>query len=124
MVILVCGGREYADYEHVCEVLDEVVGWSQDDANRVKVVNGGARGADQLTSKWARERGYGARLVEVPVTPDDWAQYGKAAGPLRNQKMLDVHKPDQGVVFPGGNGTSDMLTRLFHAGVNTWVVGR
>lgn len=119
MVILVCGGRDYSDYARVCEVLDEVACWSTDGV--VKVVNGACRGADQLSSKWAREHGYGEQLVEVPA---DWNAHGKAAGPIRNQYMLDTFKPDQGVVFAGNTGTADMLDRLFAAGVNTWVVGR
>lgn len=130
MVILVCGGRDFDDYDSVVETLDEVCSWSTD--GHVTIVNGGARGADQLSTKWAKERT--ERYIEVPVaaTPEeaakigakyDWHTYGLNAGPLRNQYMLDTHKPDQGIVFPGGNGTSDMLERLFRRGVNTWVVG-
>jgi predicted Rossmann-fold nucleotide-binding protein len=30
---------------------------------------------------------------------------------MRNQKMLDKGKPDLVVAFPGGRGTSDMISR-------------
>jgi hypothetical protein len=114
MKVLVCGGREFDDYGRLCDVLDKVCGWSTD---FITIINGGARGADRLSSRYARE--YGCEVIEVPA---DWATHGRAAGPLRNQAMLDIHKPDQGVVFPGGRGTEDMLLRLFRAKVNTWVV--
>jgi hypothetical protein len=117
MRVLVCGGRNYNDYDRVCEVLDDVLASSPD--GHVTIINGAARGADQLSTRWAKERG--EEFVECPA---DWDAYGKAAGPLRNAAMLDRWHPDMGAVFPGGSGTEDMLCRLFRAGVETRVVGR
>ena len=37
--------------------------------------------------------------------------YGKAAGPIRNQQMLDEGKPDVVIAFPGASGTADMINR-------------
>lgn len=116
MVILVCGGREFRDEERLKEVLDEVDGWSLN--GNITVVQGGARGADAMAARWALNRGH--KLITEAA---DWATHGRKAGPLRNQAMIDKHKPTQGVVFPGGAGTLDMLTRLFRAQINTWVVG-
>ena len=115
MTVLVCGGRDYADYERVSDVLEAVASWS---INPMTIVQGGARGADALAKRWAKD--CGVQCIEVSA---DWKTHGKAAGILRNQRMLEEHAIDQGVVFPGGRGTLDMLTRLFKAGVNTWVVG-
>lgn len=42
---------------------------------------------------------------------------GKAAGPIRNQHMIDTAKPDLVVSFPGGAGTADMVRRAKAAGV-------
>ena len=36
-------------------------------------------------------------------------KHGNAAGPIRNQRMLDHGKPDIVVAFPGGSGTADMV---------------
>ena len=117
MRVLVTGGRDYNNYDRVCEVLDDVLASSPD--GRVTIINGAARGADQLSTRWAKERG--EEFVECPA---NWDQHGKSAGPLRNAEMLDRWKPDMGIVFPGGNGTEDMLCRLFRADVPTKVVGR
>ncbi len=54
--------------------------------------------------------------LEVERYPADWEQYGKAAGHIRNQQMLDSGV-DIAVEFPGGRGTADMRARLNKAGV-------
>jgi hypothetical protein len=115
VIVLVCGGRDYDNYDRLSEVLEDVAGWS---LNPITILEGGARGADSLARRWAKEQG-----LQCITVPADWEQHGRAAGPIRNARMLKEHPPDQGVVFPGGRGTQDMLIRLFQASVNTWVVG-
>jgi hypothetical protein len=46
----------------------------------------------------------------------EWKKYGPAAGPIRNQRMLDWG-PDLVVAFSGGKGTADMVRRARAAGV-------
>jgi hypothetical protein len=36
---------------------------------------------------------------------------GNAAGPIRNQEMLDKGKPYATIAFPGRTGTADMVRR-------------
>lgn len=106
--LLVCGGRDYADRERVFSVLDRV------NAKRPLgvVIHGAARGADTLAGEWAEER-----EVEVWRFPAKWGEEGRAAGHLRNQRMLDVAQPQGVVAFPGGAGTEDMIKRAKAAGV-------
>jgi hypothetical protein len=52
----------------------------------------------------------------------DWNTHGRAAGPIRNQRMLDEVKPELVVAFPGGRGTADMVRRAREAGVNVYLV--
>lgn len=104
--VLVCGGRDYADAERVAEVLTAIC---QDDA---VIIHGAAKGADALADVWAREHG-----LRVERYPADWRKYGRRAGPVRNQQMLDEGKPDLVVAFPGGRGTADMVKRARAAGV-------
>jgi hypothetical protein len=49
--------------------------------------------------------------VRRSIYPADWTRHGKAAGPKRNQLMLDKEKPDLVIAFPGGKGTADMVAR-------------
>jgi hypothetical protein len=104
MKVLVCGGRSYLDHKRVFAVLDEL--------KPKHVVHGGASGADRCANDWALVRG-----VRRSIYPADWTRHGKAAGPKRNQLMLDKEKPDLVVAFPGGRGTADMVNRARAAGV-------
>ena len=76
------------------------------------IISGCARGADTLGIEWAEARG-----MEVARFPADWETHGRAAGPIRNQQMLDDGKPDLVIAFPGGRGTADMVRRARAAGV-------
>jgi hypothetical protein len=109
--LLVCGGRDYTDRTRVFKALDTV------NARRgiSLLIHGGAPGADSLAGEWAK-----LRKVEVKVYPADWDTHGKAAGPLRNQQMIDDGKPDAVVSLPGGVGTADMTQRAEAAGLKVW----
>jgi hypothetical protein len=107
--LLVCGGRDFTDRAHVWATLDRV------NAKRPVglVIHGAARGADTLGAEWAVERN-----VEVWAFPARWEQDGRrAAGPKRNQRMLDVGQPQGVVAFAGGSGTADMIRRAEAAGL-------
>jgi hypothetical protein len=107
--LVVCGGRDYTDHAHVFATLDRV------HAKRpVSVlIHGAARGADTLAAEWAA-----GLALEVWAFPARWDQDGrKAAGPKRNQLMLDTAQPHGCVAFPGGSGTADMVRRAEAAGV-------
>lgn len=104
--MLVCGGRDFADYDHVRETLDAFI-----DLGITELIHGGANGADALAARWAKEAD-----VCTTVFNADWS-IGRAAGPQRNQRMLDFGRPDVVVAFPGGRGTADMIRRAKAAGV-------
>jgi hypothetical protein len=102
--VLVCGGRDYADKNRVWRVLFQIA--------PTLVIQGGARGADLLALDWAfRHR------VPIETYRADWKRDGKAAGPIRNQRMIDEGKPDLVVAFPGERGTADMVRRARKAGI-------
>lgn len=106
MKVIVCGGREYADRERVFAVLD-----STHAARPITVLmHGNARGADGLADEWA------AGKVQTATFTPLWEEHGRAAGPMRNQEMLDAG-PDLVIAFPGGRGTADMVRRARAVGV-------
>lgn len=111
MKVLVCGGREYWDAYRVFTVLDAL----HREVGITKIVNGDAPGADRLSSLWAVLAG-----IAVDRYPALWEKDGRrAAGPIRNQRMLDQEQPDMVVAFPGGTGTADMVRKARRAGVTT-----
>jgi hypothetical protein len=102
MKALVCGGRYYDDWGRFCSFLDRLHAESPITA----IIEGGAPGADHLAMTWAARMRIPRQRFNA-----DWDKHGKAAGPIRNQQMLDEGKPDIVVAFPGGNGTADMVSR-------------
>ena len=110
MRVLVCGGRDYADKGYVYQALDRV--WREAPMDTMIVIQGGAKGADALAREWCMERS-----VEYINVPANWDAHGRAAGPLRNEKMLRKYVPELVLAFPGGRGTEDMIKRAEKAGV-------
>lgn len=110
--VLVCGGRDFEDWDlfddTLCK-LDDIFGFDT-------VISGGAKGADTLAIRWATKEEY--EDLKLEVYPADWINHRKAAGPIRNQQMLDEGEPDLVVAFPGGTGTADMIRRAKKAGVD------
>lgn len=49
--------------------------------------------------------------------PANWKKFGKAAGPLRNVKMIEEGKPDVVIAFPGGHGTANMVALAEASGI-------
>lgn len=85
----------------------------------VHIIAGGAKGADTSAIYWAVING--CPFTEYPA---DWDKHGKAAGPIRNQQMLDEAKPDLVVAFlvPNSRGTKDMIARAEKARVPVTVI--
>lgn len=108
MRALVCGGRDYTNYEHICEVLSS---FEDSKGNKITfLIHGGARGVDTLAGKWAL-----ATRIPFKVFHANWQQYGKSAGHIRNAKMLKEGQPDVVIAFPGGNGTANMMMQTVAA---------
>lgn len=108
--VLVCGGRDFANYEFVGAELDRI----HVETPIFAIIHGNARGADSCARIWAyHHEKDGIRCWAFPA---QWSKYGKAAGPRRNQTMLGM-KPDLVVAFPGGAGTADMVRRAKAAGI-------
>ena len=114
MRIIVCGGRDYDDRGTVVRLLILV---AEHLGQNLTIVHGAARGADTLVGEVAGELG-----LEVEPHPADWKTHGKAAGPIRNQQMLDAGA-DLVIAFPGGKGTADMVERARKAGIVVLEVG-
>lgn len=116
MRILVCGGRQYIDYITVNKVLGDIVD-GVEDIDKVVIIQGGAKGADFLARVFAYCYNGGCAGILCEEYPADWKKYGRGAGPIRNQQMLDEGKPDLVVAFPGKTGTADMVRRATSSGV-------
>jgi predicted Rossmann-fold nucleotide-binding protein len=110
MRVLVCGGRDYDDMLAVFNELQRL----REKHGPLTIIQGGATGADRLARQWCMFQKGKAHMINEPA---NWQQHGRAAGPIRNQLMIDEHKPDLVVAFPGGRGTADMIRRAKAAGI-------
>lgn len=113
LTVLVCGGRKFADDKLLCQTLKAIHAKTA----ITLLVNGGAPGADTRAVSWALRHDVPFQTIQA-----EWTKYGPAAGPLRNQRMLDDTHPDLIVAFPGGRGTADMVARAKAAGVEIYEV--
>lgn len=107
--ILVCGGRDYDDKDNLFRTMNLI---KKSMKRPIHIINGGARGADFLSSEWARHW-----ELEYDVYYADWATYEKAAGPIRNKLMLEEGKPHVVVAFGGGRGTNHMCSIAKKSGI-------
>ena len=106
MRVIVCGGRDFSDEEFLFSKLDEF--------GVTFLIEGGAKGADTLAWRWANRRLAPDQLMRFEA---DWSRHGRAAGPMRNQLMIEQGKPDAVIAFEGGRGTADMIRRAQRAGI-------
>jgi len=77
--VLVCGGREWADPWPILRELRRLPLEST-------IIHGDARGADRLGGEIAMGLGFS----EVLAVPANWDKHHRAAGPIRNKRMLDM----------------------------------
>lgn len=118
--VLICGSRTW----NKPIPIDVIVGGfaSVYGPNNITIIEGQQRGADAMAASAALRHGVGHEPY-----PADWDRYGRAAGAIRNQAMLDA-KPDLVVAFCDdlsiSKGTANMVSIAKAAGVPVYVVGR
>lgn len=104
--VLVCGSRSRSGCRAVYRRLGEL-------PNDVVLIEGGSSGVDSDARHIAEGRGWKVETVEA-----EWTRYGRKAGPMRNQAMIDS-KPDLVLAFPADDsvGTYDTIQRAKAAGI-------
>ena len=111
MRVLVCGSRSWKDFETIQRVVGSLP------AGTVVVHGDCSKGADRLAAWVARHCG-----LQVRAVPANWKKYGRAAGPKRNQRMVDLLDPteDKVIAFmctPDTPGTTDTIRRARARGI-------
>lgn len=81
--------------------------------DRIVLVHGGARGADQLAAAVGKSMGF-----VLEPHPAQWNVHGKAAGPIRNKEMVNLGA-DLMLAFPRGTsrGTRGCMQLAAEAGI-------
>lgn len=78
MIAIFCGDRNWTNRYIITDVMGANL------HTLTGVIQGEARGADLLSKEVAKK--YGIRTFDFPA---NWNDFGKRAGPVRNQAMLD-----------------------------------
>lgn len=78
--VVICGSRDFTDWEMFKRCLED----TRKSITIGSIISGGCRGADTLAKRYAIE--FGIAFKEYPA---DWRTYGKSAGAIRNQEMVD-----------------------------------
>lgn len=107
--ILITGSRNFSHTDLMEEALERHIDQPEDTV----VIHGGARGADALAGALSENRGCTIEIFEA-----QWDKYGKGAGGIRNQLMVDSGA-DICLAFPLENsvGTYDCIKRAKSAGI-------
>lgn len=106
--LAIIGSRNFTDYhfmrEKIQALLDRLSGME-------RIISGGAKGADSLSKRIAMDFGLDHKHITA-----EWSKYGRAAGPLRNQKI--ILEADVVAAFPIGEskGAHDGIRKAKAAG--------
>ena len=121
MRLLVFGDRNWEDPKRV-EFM--ILGyWDQFGCyeDEFVVISGGAPGADTHAREACEKHNFD--FIEYPAK---WNIYGRAAGIIRNQQMIDEGKPTDGIGFhkdiSNSKGSKDMLQRLTKHGIPCHII--
>lgn len=101
MKVAVVGSREFNDYFYLRDVLD---------GHRDKIdllVSGGARGADTLAQKYAKENG-----IPILIYYPEWKKLGKQAGIIRNTLIADQADVMVAFAYKTSRGTRHAISYM------------
>jgi hypothetical protein len=105
MNIAIVGSRNFNNYDYMKSSFLEQVG-SDLNNTEIIIVSGGAKGADALAEKIAKDFS-----LETMIFPAEWKKFGKSAGFIRNTTI--VENADMILAFPIGEsrGTWDTIRK-------------
>jgi hypothetical protein len=103
MRIIIAGSRDFNNYDLLKKEVLNIVKYDNRPKELVKIISGGARGADTLGEHFAKEFG-----LEVKRFIPDWDSLGKRAGYVRNADMAKYAVQDDhyGILIAFWNGES------------------
>lgn len=111
MIILICGGRDFKDWNMFVAAMVEA---SVHLPKKYCIVSGGARGADAFARRWAMQNNI--PYFECPA----WWEFGNSAGTIRNGWMIEFMKVSLVIAFPGGSGTANMKNQARRKKIPVW----
>ena len=99
--VVIGGCRDYNDYVFFKSHLDAIL---KNEKDEITIISGHCSGVDLMGERYGAENGF-----SVEIFLPEWEKYGRAAGPIRNRKM--VERADLVIAFWDGKskGTSSLI---------------
>lgn len=110
--LLVAGGRNFYNYKLIDKTLSEWLSSQQYSCDEIILVHGDGNGTDRIADQWAKYN-----CIKTEPHPAPWKRYGPAAGPMRNEEIIES-EIDYAILFPGGKGTADIQKKIINSGVD------
>ncbi|MBE7037081.1 MAG: DUF2493 domain-containing protein [Ruminococcaceae bacterium] len=113
--IVIGGCRDFDDYEFFKVKVDAYLETVRD--KDITILSGHCSGVDQMAERYAKER-----HLKLLIFPAEWNLYGRSAGPIRNEKM--VQQAETVIAFWNGKsrGTKSLIHLATQYGRNLEVV--
>jgi hypothetical protein len=104
MKVAVVGSRSFNDYEQVKRVLDQY--------SISLIISGGAKGADKLAERYAKENN-----IPTSIYLPNYDEFGKRAPLIRNDKIVD--EAELVIAFWDGEsrGTKYTIMKAYQKGI-------
>ena len=124
--VIIAGGRNFDDFPLLMNKCIEIIATVTKEDNtidKIRIVSGGARGADRLGEQYAKIAHY-----DITIFPAAWDTYGKSAGYKRNAEMAKFASEDGNIsvliAFWDGKsrGTKHMIDLAKRYGLKVHVV--
>jgi hypothetical protein len=114
MRVIIAGGREVAGAKADKMVREAISlsGWS---GKITEVIHGAASGIDSAAHRVCEG------LWPVKPVPADWAEHGKAAGPIRNRQMAKMADALIAIWDGKSRGTKNMIETARSAGLDLYI---
>ena len=131
MRIIVAGGRDFSNYEFLAQRCADMIKHIYERPDKfnwvfhkdIEFVLGGAKGADSLGLRFAKENKFAYKVIEA-----DWDIYGKSAGYIRNEQMANYATEDSrlGILLAfwdgESKGTKHMIDLANKYNMIVWIV--
>lgn len=105
VALAIVGSRDYSEYDNFCIHLNYWIK-THPGLKINSIVSGGAKGVDSLAHKYAETHN-----IPITIHYANWVKYGRSAGPMRNQ--LIVNNATHLIAFPDERsvGTWDSVNK-------------
>jgi hypothetical protein len=113
MKTIIAGMRDFHHYPTLLAAIQKCP-WNID-----HVVSGGATGVDSMGQLWAQESEIPCQLF--PVTREQWNEFGKKAGPMRNRQMAENAEALLAIWDGKSKGTKNMIETATAKGLHVHV---